>query len=308
MIYLLLGNDDFSKKEFLDELQAVEKLEVSSFIEPESSKEILQTAMEVDLFGGKKMLKIYDLFSRGVADASVIDEVKNSPNLVIFLETKLDKRKAETKALLGRKELKVKEFNTLTGLEFKNWLNSRVSKYELNLSGKAMELFLQKIGFASADFGDALYSLWQVDSELKKLKEYAGGSALNEKDIDSLVSENLSENVFKITNAIGDKNQPLVVKALTEYLDRLPGDEKAKVISLSGLLAEQFRNILIIKGGGESGFASGKLFVYQKLAANFDEKKVLDALRKMELLDQEVKTTNGPAGLQMLMIIESLLK
>jgi DNA polymerase III delta subunit len=311
MIYLLLGSDDFTKKEFLEQLavgNGKAKLEVCSFFEPENTVEIMQAANDSNLFGGKKLLRIYDFFSRG-GDVGLLQKIKDSSNIIAFLEAKLDKRKTETKALLANKSLEVKEFNIPAGPEFKNWVSQRAKQYNLGLSGKALDFFLLRLGFGNdVGFGEPAYNLWQADSELQKLKQFAGDKALAENDIRDLVSENLDENIFKITNAIGDKNRVLSIRYLTDYMDRLAGDEKAKVISLSGLLAEQFRNILIVQGGADSGFASGKLFVYQKLARNFPEQKLLEALKKLEALDQEVKTTSGPAALQMLMIIESLLK
>jgi DNA polymerase-3 subunit delta len=319
MIYLLLGSDDFSKKEFLQQLQEKEKLEVCSFFEPNELKAFSQAVNDSNLFGSKKMVRAYDFFSKGIADEALLESIAASTNEVVFIEEKLDKRKSETKKILTNKKLKLVEFNVPVGIEFKNWVQNRIKKYELKLSGKPLDLFLKKLGFGGEGYGEPMYSLWQADSELQKLKAFACDDQVTEEDVANLVSDNLEENVFKITNAIGDKNKTAVIRELTDYMDRLAGDDKAKVISLSGLLAEQFRNILIIQslnksGMGEkemaaaSGFASGKLFVYKKLAANFTEAKILDALKKLELLDQEVKTSTGPATLQMLMIIESLLK
>ena len=56
-----------------------------------------------------------------------------------------------------------------------------------------------------------------------------------------------------------------------------------------------------------SGFSSGKLFIYKKLAQRFSTKKILDTLHKLEMLDVEIKTSSGPAALQFFMIINSLM-
>ena len=57
-----------------------------------------------------------------------------------------------------------------------------------------------------------------------------------------------------------------------------------------------------------TGYAPGRIFVYKKLASRFSEQKVLELLRKIELLDLEVKTSQGPASLQFFMIIEAAMK
>jgi DNA polymerase-3 subunit delta len=317
MIYLLLGNDDFTKKGFLDGLLAKEKLEVVTLFEGDGVAKLVQAANDSNLFGGKKLVRAYEFFAKNLVDLGLLESMAKTSNIIVFIEEKLDKRKTETKKLLAEKNLKVLEFNTPAGLEFKNWLNAKIKDYDLKLSGKALDLFLLRIGFGVGDFGPPLYTLWQVDSELRKLSTFAGESPLTEKDIENLISENLEENVFAITNALGDRNQGAMVKAVTDYLDKLPGDEKAKVISLSALLAEQFRSILIIQDLSKqdisesemsslTGFTSGKLFVYKKLSGNFSNEKLRQALNRLEVLDQEVKTSTGPATLQMLMILNQV--
>ncbi len=308
MIYLLLGSDDFSKKQFLTDLQTKEKLEVVSFTDPESPPSFKQAVNDSNLFGGKKLVKAYDYFAAGLADEQLLESIAASSNIVVFIEEKLDKRKAETKKVLANKNLKVMEFTIPVGIEFKKWVQERTKTLDLKLSGKALDLFLSRLGFGAEGYGEPLYSLWQADSELQKLKLFSGENAVTENDVLNLTAENLDENVFAITNAIGDRNKAAAIKVFTDYMDRLAGDDKAKVISLSALLAEQFRNILIVQGGADAGFASGRLFVYQKLARNFPKEKMFDALKKLEILDQEVKTSSGPATLQLLMIIDSLLK
>ncbi|MDB4939602.1 MAG: polymerase delta subunit [Candidatus Doudnabacteria bacterium] len=338
MIYLLLGSDDFSKKEYVKGLEAKERLEPAVFYDTDGIAALARTATEANLFGGRKIIFGYDFFSKNLVNEAVLEEISKNLNIIVFFEEKLDKRKTETKKILAHPKLKVLEFNTLVGAEFRKWVDARANLYGLKFGGRSFDLFLERIGFVggssfagggAATFGAPAYSLWQVDSELRKLAAFSGGAvgaavedkaaALTEENIRDLISENLDENIFAITNALGDKNKAAAIKALTEYIDRLPGDEKAKIISLSGLLAEQFRSILLIQGlaasgMGEpemlaaSGFASGKLFVYKKLGRNFSALAVRQALRKLEALDQEVKTTSGPANLQMLMIIEALLK
>lgn len=319
MNYLLLGSDDFLKREFIAGFLDKEKLELCSFFDTDGASAVMNAAMDSNLFAGKKLIRAYDFFGKGLVDSEFLEKLSAGSNIIVFVEEKLDKRKAETKKILADKNLKVMEFNTPVGLEFKKWLDGRIKFYNFKLAGKSLELFLQKIGFGVGDYGPPLYTLWQVDSELQKLKTFAGENAVSEQDVHDLISETLEENVFGITNAIGDKNRALTIKTLTDYMDRLVGDEKAKVISLSGLLAEQFRSILIIQNmvkssvsdkeiGAATGYTPGRVFVYKKLAGNFPPAKLKEALSKLEVLDQEVKTSSGPATLQLLMIIESLTR
>ena len=320
MIYIFLGSDDFSKKEELKAMQQKESAEIVSFFDYEPEM-IRQAAMENTLFGGRKILCINNYFSKGF-DSEILEQIHSSLNTVIFLEEKLDKRKAETKKILSNKNLKVLEFNTPEAADFVAWVKKQAKKYDLKLSGKAEELFLKRIGvsFNSSSYQAPLYDLWQADSELRKLKSFAGQESVSEKDVLDLVSENTDDDIFRITNAIGDKDRVNATKYLVEYMDKYAGsDEKTKVIGLSGLLSEQFRNILVFQKllsqrlpdkeiSDITGYAPGRIFIYKKLASRFSEQKVLELLRKIELLDLEVKTSQGPASLQFFMIIEAAMK
>ena len=320
MIYIFLGSDDFSKKEEIKTMQTKESAEIVSFFDYDPEM-IRQAVMENTLFGGRKIFCINNYFSKGF-DSEILEQIHSSLSSVIFLEEKLDKRKTETKKILSNKNLKVLEFNTPEAADLVAWVKKQAKKYDLKFSGKAEELFLKRIGvsFNTSSYQAPLYDLWQVDSELRKLKSFAGQESVSEKDVLDLVSENTDDDIFKITNAIGDKDRVNATKYLVEYMDKYAGsDEKTKVIGLSGLLSEQFRNILVFQKllsqklsdkeiSDITGYAPGRMFIYKKLASRFSEQKVLELLKKIELLDLEVKTSQGPASLQFFMIIESAMK
>lgn len=326
MIYLLLGKDDFSKKEFLQKNSS--GLDILSFDTSEelNADRIFETYISGDLFGGKKLIKL----EGALGDASFAEnffnrldkeakQSKDSQNILAFVEESLDKRKKETKAMLTNKNLKVIEFEIPSEDAFKKWVIERAKTYEIKFGKGVLELFLSRLGLGVGEFGKELYSLWQADNELKKIKAFAGDDEVSQADVANLVSENIDDNVFAITRAIGERNQKQAVQALTSYFDKLPGtDEKTKVISLSGLLAEQFRSMLIIKsldGEGRSeaeiskatGFTPNRIYMIKKTSRQLDEKRVLDALKKLEFLDEDVKTSAAPAGLQFMMIIRALL-
>jgi DNA polymerase-3 subunit delta len=320
MIYLFLGPDTFSKKQFIDELKAKGKLELIRFYDDATEDNLLKAALNSSLFDTKKIIISEEFITKNSPEASFFDKLGGSENIVIFLENALDKRKTENKKIIANRKIVTKDFAIPTGDAFKKWTEGRAKYYDLKLNNQALQEFLFRLGINQGEFGKELYTLWQVDSELHKLKLYVGGKEASKEDVQDIVSENIDEDIFKITNAIGDKNKTQAVKYLTNYLDRIPGtDEKTKIISISALLADQFRNIMIIQGMSgsgvpeeeimrETGFSSGRLFVYKKIARNFQREKLLETLRKMEMLDEELKTSSGPASLQFFMIMESVLR
>jgi DNA polymerase III subunit delta len=316
MIYLLLGTDDFSKKECLQELENKEKLEKVELIDP-SPEDLFSAGASASLFSSKRLIKAEGFFSKNDYDPEYVDKLSKSDSVFIFVEPSLDKRKTATKKLLADKNITVKEFKLPLGDNLKKWVISRCEKLGLKFGAGALDVFLQRIGAYGSEQSGEIYSLWQVDHELNKLVSFAQGKAVSTEDVKALVAENLEENVFRITNAIGDKNRALALKYLQEHIDRIPGDEKAKVISISALLADQLRNILIFQDMqsapdaeviSRTGFSPGRVFVFRKLARNIPKEKNLDALRKLEHLDEEVKTSSGPATLQFFMILEGMLR
>ena len=316
MVYLLLGSDDFSKKEYLQEIESKEQLEKLELTEP-SPEDVFSAGANVSLFSVKRLIEVEGFFAKNEYDEGYVEKLSKSDSIFVFIEPSLDKRKTATKKLIADKRITVKEFALPTGDALKKWVVARSEKSGLKFDKGALDLFLQRMGAFSSEQSGEIYSLWQVDQELKKLSSFAQGKAVTIADVTALVPENLEENVFRITNAIGDKNKGLALKYLQEHIDRIPGDEKAKVISISALLADQLRNILIFQDMqnapeaeiiSRTGFSPGRVFVFKKLARNIPKEKNLDALRKLEYLDEEVKSSSGPAILQFFMILEGMFR
>ena len=343
MIYLLLGKDDFTKKEFFEGLLAENsagKAEVFDFDGNSGADEILAAVQSGGgLFGrlgiasgaggagGAILLRVKNFLSSKNPEEGFFDSlekaVKNSGCTAVFFEESLDKRKSENKKILSRKGIKVLQFDIPQAAQFKSWVSARAKKYGVKFEPGAQEKFLELMGAGAGDgektFGASdLYDLWQADGELRKIKAFSGEEKVSAAEVADLVSENVDDNVFRITNAIGDKNRGLAVKLLIDYLDRIAeGDDKNKIIGLSALIADQLRSIMLMQsllaqkiGDAQialgTGFSPGRIFVYKKLARNFDSKKTADALRKLELLDEEIKTSSQPANLLFFMIIRDL--
>jgi DNA polymerase III subunit delta len=320
MIYILTGSDDFSKNEFLNYLIQKQKLLVISFFDDSDEKQIVSAANDSDLFGDKKLVKVQGFLKKLFDSESFFNSIAGTTNEVVFIEEILDKRKTETKKILADKRVTVKDFSIPQGADFKKWLTDRTKHYNLQFAPGASDFLAERLGVSFAVNEEPLYNLWQADSELQKLSLYSEGKLVSKEDVVAMVSENIDESVFKLTNALGDKNKQLALKHLQDYMNsEIASDEKSKVIALVGLLSEQFRSMLMIKDAetqrvndGDlakmTGYSPGRIFVYKKIAKRFSEAKILETLKKLEALDEETKTSDGPVKLQLLMIVESLLR
>jgi DNA polymerase III delta subunit len=94
-------------------------------------------------------------------------------------------------------------------------------------------------------------------------------------------------------------------------------DEKTAIIQLNALLSEQFRSIAVAQNFLEEGTSDeqalaqtswkpGRLFIMKKTAGRFAQKKVLDFLKKLEHLDEELKTSSTPPRVLLDLIVAQL--
>jgi DNA polymerase-3 subunit delta len=321
MIYLLLGKDSYTKKSFVQGLQAsqpgVVKVELYA---PESEQEIITQAAGQSLFSSKKILVIHGALQK-LDSVMLMENLKSSSDTIIFIEESLDKRKKETKALLANKHITVKEFGIPVGTDFQKWLIARAKELGLELQPQVVRHLAERLGDDGRQ--DIDYDLWQAESELQKLADYASSESnkqITPTDIDLLVAESFDADVFRVTNAIADHKAAEAIHLLNDFIERVPGsDEKGKIINLAAILAEQFRGLyafhsMLSRGAGDAeitqatGFTPGRVFVYKKLSRSFAPQKLLEALRKLEALDSELKSTSGPAALQFLLTVQGLMK
>jgi DNA polymerase-3 subunit delta len=337
MIYLLLGKDSYTKKSFIDGLlgsqtsgksegksedrsatkSAIEKVELFA---PETEREILVQASGQSLFSSKKLLVIYDALQK-LDGPKLIEELQSTEDIIVFVEESLDKRKKETKSLLADKRIIIKEFAVPVGADFQKWLLNQAKERGITLQPQAARHLAQRLGDDGRQ--DISYNLWQAVAELQKLAAYASSdpnTAITPAEIDLLVAESFDQDVFRVTNAIADRKPAEAINLLNDFIERVPGnDEKGKIINLAAILAEQFRGLyafqsLLSRSAPDAeiikatGFTPGRVFVYKKLSRSFAPQKLLEALRKLEALDGELKSTTGPAALQFLLTVQGLMK
>lgn len=324
MLLILLGEDDFSKKEHIKVLATKEKAEVE-FIVEEEKLDILHLT-EQDLFAKPKIFVVENLFKALNLEKN-LDKLLASQNHIIITEEKLDKRSSFNKKLLSNKKITVKAFSLPHGRELNKWVEKRVLELGGKISKEAAEELAVKLG---RDEGEEIkvggkvisskerFSLWQADGEIKKLIAFAQGKEITKADVESLVTENLEIDVFKITNAIADGKKKEAISLMRKFLAQQTGsDEKARIIQLNALLAEQFRNVFVVQDFvaqktpeqqilEKTGWKSGRVFVMKKIANKFNPKKVLVLLKKLEALDQELKTTQTPPKVLLDLILAQL--
>jgi DNA polymerase III delta subunit len=326
MLALLLGPDDFSKKQHISALAKKHKAEVE-FFSPEDGRPDLSGFFGQDLFAKPKIIVLRNLLAGYEYNQELAGKLSASKNIIIFQDAKLDKRLSGTKQWLADKHLEIKDFALPHGAELDNWIIKRAKELNGSIGKSAARLLGQKLGRDDAKetkFGgkvvavEEVYNLWQADSEIQKLIAYAQDREITEADVNQLVSENGEVDVFNLINAIAENRRPEAMDLLARFLkDQNAGDEKGSIIQLNALLSEQFRNVAMVqdfiahKTSDEkileaSGWKPGRLFVMKKIAGRFKPGKVRDTLNKLSALDDELKTGSTPPKVLLDLILTQL--
>jgi DNA polymerase-3 subunit delta len=165
---------------------------------------------------------------------------------------------------------------------------------------------------------EEVFDLWQADNEIKKLLAFAAGKEITEQDVKDLVPASEETDVLDVIDAIGQGDKAGALALIDKFLREEAGsDEKAKIIQLNALLSDQLRNVCLVQdflsrrtGDGEilekTSWKSGRLFVMKKISGKLNHKKILEALKRLEALDEELKSTSLPPRVPLNLIIMQL--
>jgi len=325
MLYIFLGPDDFTKKERIRELAEKTGAKVESFFGDDQLPSI-DRFMEQDLFSSCKVFVMNQGLGKYGLEEKQIVALADCNNHIIFIEEKLDKRSASNKKLLENKKIVVKDFPLPHGREVDTWIKKRVTELGGKIADGAVELLAKRIGRDEAKetkFGGKVvevketFDLWQLDGEIKKLLSLAAGRAIEAADVENLVSANETADTLDIVDAIGAGNKARAAELINRFLDEEAGDDKGQMIRLNALLCDQFRSLAITQDFvlrklpeqdilEKTGWKSGRLFVMKKIASRLQPKKVMETLKKLEALDEEMKTGSTPPRVLLDLILAQL--
>ncbi len=156
-------------------------------------------------FAAEKRLTIISNFlalAKTDPQKTIASKLPETPDhsIVVFHETTPpDKRTSLFKTL--KKIATIEEFKLPEGPLLTQWLNKKATQKNLNLQPQSANLLTSLVG----------PNLWQLNNELDKLKLYCQDRPVTQEDIKALVSQNFSESIFTLTDAIAAKrpNQSL---------------------------------------------------------------------------------------------------
>ena len=191
--------------------------------------------------------------------------------------------------------------------EISKWILDRANKERIKISFINVNYLGQNCG----------PNLWHVSSELEKLKLFANGQEINKKMIDEVCIPSISASIFKLTDAIAQKNIQASLRTFKSLEES--GEDLIKVFFM---IVRHFRILIQVHemvNKGEKSFSITKKlkqhpFVIQKTSEqskNFTQKKLEEIYATMLQIDKNIKTGvikyYGKDNKQFILAIEKLI-
>ncbi len=312
MITILLGTDTLSKQNYIKGLAIQEKVELRKFQSGDTLPAFSQLGEPV-LFG-PNLAYLFEHCWKNIDPELLLEQCADNEVMVILVEDTVDQRKTVNKNFLRDRRVTVKEFDAPSGIGIEKWLSKRAKEMGIVIDSAA----LSKLATLLVAGDHEKLSVETAHNELLKLQSYADGASITEMMVVALISPKVGIDTFALLDAIGTKNKPLAITLLNNFFEYTGGDDKAKAIQLSALLADQLRNILLILDAEtrnipdsvileKTGWKNDRrIFVMKKLARNFTPAQVKQTLSKVENLDLELKSSTMPPHVILDVIISQM--
>ncbi len=328
MIIFLYGLDTFRSRRKLKELKEkfineVDKsaLNIQILDGQKLEKAEFENAISTSPFLAKKRLVLIENLiskNKGQKIQKEILETLNKNNLdnviIIFWEGEVSQEKSRSKVSKKRsgllfnklkQEKYAQEFNLLEPAGCIRFIQQEINFRGAKITPQALKLLSNLVG----------NDLWQMNSEINKLISLFRDKIIDDQGVKNTVKTKIDENIFKLTDALGQKDKKMALKLISDQLKN--GTTPTELLSK---MVWQFKNLLLIKEFAEKngyGYSPSNMnyqlgihpFVIKKTMAQTKNYN-LDDLKKTyaELLqiDYKIKTSQiEPEVLFDLLVIKS---
>ena len=295
MIYVFFGENEFSKRQKVDEVLG-DRIARRRDGEELTIGDLRELLTGQTLFGGDEPIIITDLSQNSEVWAEFPEIAKLSDELVILLETKLDKRTKTYKNLA--KNAIVQECVSLGERqrpELVKWAIDRTKERGTKLTKKQIETLVDRLGYDQLRLDNLFAQLSLLDEVTDDL-------------IDQFVPLAKSESVFELLDAT-IRSDVSSIHRIISYLEMTSGDDGA--YQTIGLLASQAMNLLALvlsdidtqKVAQDFGVHPYALRQLSPLARQLDKIAALRICRILLQADMQMKTT----GVEPWLLVETAL-
>ncbi len=252
-LYLFLGDEGFLVEEALNTIRTqvldpnTKDFNFDSFWANEADSARVREAVEtLPMMSEKRLVILRDVDEWKDSDWETLFPLFENPvDSAVFVLTasEMDRRKKAFK--------KVTEKGILVELkrpydnQMPEWISYLAFRLQLEIDRDAASMLLQYVGA----------NLFEVQQELKKLKEYMGDrKKVTAQDISHVVSQSRVQSIFELTDALGRKDKASAFQALANLLDN-----KQSEIGVLAMVARHFRILEALMEGQRAGLSGVKL-------------------------------------------------
>ncbi len=306
-IYLVYGRETFLIDEVLNISrklvnEATKDFNYQIIDENNISLDYIKSSIEtLPLMDDKRVIIIKDMdvfkgsskFISKEEEELLLKYLKNIPSetIVIFLSYfKVDKRKKFFKDL--KKISKELDCEKLKDDELFSWVKKKFKDNKISIDNSNLIYFIKNQDYIEKDSQKTLYDL---ENEIKKIKDFVQDDLVNKEIIDKLMPKKSDTDIFKFVDAIGNKNPNLALKSLNDMID----DGKSPLMILA-MVSRQFRLILQVKELSSYGYSnkvigqklSLHIFVVSKVlkqSSNFSANMILKIINECLEIDYSIK-------------------
>jgi DNA polymerase-3 subunit delta len=297
MFYIFHGDDEHSKKEFLNQLQ--EKLGDRSLTELNTARfdgasltfsQLRHACDSVPFLSDRRLVIVDDLLAREPEFMeSLLEYVPELPETtrLVFQESRvLPDSNPMVRLAKQSDDGYVKSFKRLEGREISLWIQSSVNDRHGRISPRASHLLALNVG----------NNLTTLDNEIEKLVLFKGEALIDVDDVSLLCPYVAEASIFELVDALGSRHRRSAAELLQSKI--ADGTEPEYLFAM---IIRQYRLLIQVKELTEAGkkppeisrilnihgFVSGKL--YQQ-SQNYDLAQLEQIYAHLLEVDVGVKT------------------
>lgn len=238
-VYLLYGDQAYLRNQYRDKLKnalcdATDTMNLAYYSgSGVPIKEVMELADTMPFLAEKRVIIIEDsgLFKSSCDELA--DYIASVPETtcIVFSEESVDKRLKLYKAV--REVGVITELTNLSSEELQQWVLTRITKEHRRITGRAMEIFLQRAGD----------DMMNIVGELEKLLAYTyGKDGIFPEDVMAVCTPRIEDRIFELLDAIvaGDRDKALKLYGDLYALKEAP----ARILFM---IVRQLRILLHIK-------------------------------------------------------------
>ncbi len=295
-IYLYYSNNEFLLNHKIEEKIAEFNVDPFNIIKYDllenSSDDILEDLQTVSFFAEKKVIIVRNLGEIEKEGESVVRNwvaylEKPNPDVILLV---VSNELLPEDSPLGSTLFKyayIEKIKEMDKQDYPNFVRNMFKKYQYMITDDAIEALLER---TNLDFT-------LINQEAEKLMLFAYDTKeINEKAVLLLVSRNLEENIFELTNALLAKNQSKTIEIFYDLVAR--NEDPLRILNnIVGKVRELMHTKLLIEKGYRQEqvaehfhIKSGRAYYLVKNAQSISFSILENHLKKLSQLDYDIKS------------------